>query len=195
MQTSTVTEGPQQAEVRPPLTLEALAQLDPSALAELFAGGDVDDDLTAMSGHPRGRVLAAPALRARLLVAALRWLAASPLILWEGKSFQAAEGAARGRGANRARLKGRAALFPFRTWIDRSVVDGRPCLVISYDVPRNPPVLRPVYDEVRRIGPELYLGRGCYRRRGRAARPVLWFALDAARQDRPLALPLPGDGA
>lgn len=175
-----------------PLTLDALAGLSAPELAVVFAGGTAHDDLTLLSGHPHGRLLVVPALKARPLVIALRWLAESPLILWEGKSFQAAPGVSRGRGANRARLGRRAAVFPFSTRVEGSVLDGRPCVVISYDVPRNARIVRPVYDEVRLVGPGLYLGRGTYRRRGRAARLLVWFALDAARQDPPLALPVPG---
>lgn len=193
MSTSTASHAARHGADGSALTLEGLTRLSSSSLADLFAQGEVDDDLTMLSGHPRGRVLAAPALGARPLAALLRWFAASPLILWEGKSFQAVDGMARGRGANRARVGRRLAVFPYRTWIERSEADGRPCFAISYDVPRNPRMLRPVYDELRRVGPELYLGRGGYRRRGRPARLLLWFALDTAQQDGPLALPVPGD--
>ena len=176
-----------------PWTLESLARLSSGALEVIFAAGSSDADLSRLSGHPHGRVLAVPALRARPLAFAVRWLASTPLILWEGKSFQAAPGASRGRGANRATLGGRAALFPFRTTSEASVVDGAPCIAISYDVPRNPRVMRPIYDELRLVAPDLYLGRGTYRRPGHAARLLMWFALDAAQQDGPLALPVPRD--
>jgi hypothetical protein len=158
----------------------------------VFASGAGPADVAELSGHPHGRVLAVPALQARPLAVGLRWLAATPLILWEGKSFVAAPGATWGRGANRARLGGRAALFPFRTTVEDSIVDGRPCFAISYDVPRTPRIMRPIYDELRLISPGLYLGRGTYRRAGRDARLLMWFALDAGRQDGPLAVPQPG---
>jgi hypothetical protein len=174
-------------QARGPTTLEALALLDADALAAVFRdGGPLG--LRALDGHPRGRVLAIPGRDAGRVAAALRAVHASSLWPWEGKSFDSAPGASEGAGINRVRFPVRAALFPFRTYRTASVVDGRPCLAIDYDVARGVRFARPIYDEVRDVGDGVYLGRGM--RRGRQGpRLVLWFALDTRIQDRPVPIP------
>ena len=182
--------SPTPVSTAPSWSLDELSQLGSADLEAVFAAGTAGaSDLSRLSGHPRGQVLAAPLLHRPRLARGVRWLAGTPLILWEGKSFQSAVDPARGRGANRAVVGQRLAVFPFTTAFAPSIVDGGPCVAISYDVPRNPRVMRPIYDELRCVAPALYLGRGTYRRHRRGARLMLWFAVDTARQDRPMALP------
>ncbi len=168
-----------------PSTLDTLARLDCSALEALFASAQ-PVALHALHGHPRGRVLAIPGLDAGPVAAVLRTLHASPMWPWEGKSFDSRAGATEGRGINRAQFVLRGGLFPFRTYETASVIDGGPCVAIDYDVPTNPASARPIYDEVRRAGNGLYLGRGMRRRSAREPKLVLWFALDSNVQDRPV---------
>lgn len=169
----------------PRRSLGALALLDSEALEELFAAADAFP-LESLQGHPRGRVLAVPGWDRGLAAGLLRRLHASSLWPWEGKSFASRPGAAEGRGINRALLPTHRGVFPFRTYSTASVVDGKPCLAIDYDVKQNPRAARPIYDEVRKLDEGLYLGRGMRRRPGREPRLVLWFALDSTLPDRPV---------
>jgi hypothetical protein len=166
-------------------SLDVLSLLDSEALEAVFASAGAFP-IASLQGHPRGRVLAIPKWDAGLVASGLRGLHASPWWPWEGKSFAVRPGAAEGAGINRVRLPTRRGLFPFRTFEANSVVDGKPCLAIDYDVPDNPGPARAIYDEVRRVDEGLYLGRGMRRRPGRAPRLVLWFGLDANVPDRPV---------
>jgi hypothetical protein len=168
-------------------SLSALALLDSRALEELFAKAEAFPP-DSLQGHPRGRVLAIPGWDRGLSSAFLRGLHASPVWPWEGKSFASRPGAAEGVGINRALVPLRRGVFPFRTYSTASVVDGKPCFAIDYDVARNPRVARAIYDEVRKVDDGLYLGRGMRRRPGREPSLVLWFALDATLPDRPVDL-------
>jgi len=114
----------------------------------------------------------------------LRWFAASGLNVWEGKSFIASQGASEGRGFNRVRVPFRRRAFSYRTFTADSLIDGKPCLVISYDVPENPAFARATYDELRSVGNGIYLGRGMKLRPGRDPKLLVWFALDTNHQDR-----------
>jgi hypothetical protein len=169
-------------------SLNSLSLLDSNALEGLFATAEAFRP-DALQGHPRGRVLAIPGLDHGVAAALLRGVHASRLWPWEGKSFSLRPGAAEGAGINRALVPVRRGLFSFRTYAAASVVDGKPCFAIDYDVPENPSPARPIYDEVRRVDDQLYLGRGMRRRAGRQPRLVLWFALDSSLQDRPVDIP------
>lgn len=162
-------------------TLDTLSLFDSETLEAVFASGE-RAALRELQGHPRGRVLAVPRVDSGWVAGVLRRLHASPVFPWEGKSFDAPAGTSAGIGINRVRGL-RAGLFPFRTYESLSLVDQAPCIAIDYDVPGNPAVARPIYDEVRRVGDGLYLGRGMRRRPGRDPRLLLWFGLDARIQD------------
>lgn len=97
---------------------------------------------------------------------------------WEGKSFQS-RGKDEGSGINRVRLGGRHRLFPFRTHFGPSVIDGQPALVLDYDDPDNPGVIRAIHDEVREVAPGLYFGPACLKKKAGGTSTALWFALDA----------------
>jgi hypothetical protein len=168
-------------------TLDTLALLDCEGLEALFASGE-PAALRELQGHPRGRVLAIPGFDSGWVADALRRVHASSAWPWEGKSFDAEAGSSRGVGINRVRLV-RTGLFPFRTYQAPSVVDGARCVAIDYDVPDNPARARSIYDEVRRVGEGLYLGRGMRRRPGRGPKLVLWFGLDARVQDAAVRMP------
>jgi hypothetical protein len=58
--------------------------------------------------------------------------------------------------------------------------------IVDYDVPQNPPRVRPIYDEVRRVDAGLHLGRGMRRPSKPTPRLVFWFALDATLPDAPV---------
>jgi hypothetical protein len=163
-------------------SLETLARLDAAQCEAMFADAE-GFPFDSLVGHPRGRVLAIPGRDRGAVGALMRALHASPAWIWEGKSFAARPGAVEGVGINRVRWFWRRAVFPFRTYPTASVVDGKPCFAIDYDIPQNPPRVRPIYDEVRRVDSGLYLGRGMRRTSGPTPRLVLWFALDATIPD------------
>lgn len=169
-------------------SLAELSLLESAALETLFGAAE-PLSLDSLQGHPRGRVLAIPGWDRGPVAALLRGLHASRGWPWEGKSFALRPGAAEGTGINRVFLPTHRGLFPFRTYATSSVVDGKPCFAIDYDVPENPRRARDVYDEVRKVDDQLYLGRGMRRRPGREPRLVLWFALDSSVPDRPVDIP------
>jgi hypothetical protein len=162
-----------------------LSLLDSAALESLFATAEAFP-FDSLQGHPRGRVLAIPGWDRGPVAALLRGLHASRWWPWEGKSFAIRSGAAGGVGINRVRLPTHRGMFPFYTYPTRSVVDGKPCFAIDYEVPDNPRRVHAIYDEVRRVDDGVYLGRGMRRRPGRDPRLVLWFALDLSIADRPV---------
>lgn len=159
--------------------LDALARMSFSELAAIYRGAEPPACVAALNGSREGRLLALAGGLGRGAAARwLRMLAASPLFPWRGKSFRAwGDGAGAGAGINRVRLLvPTVKIATFETRIAASVLDGRPCAVLDYDRPDNPWPLRRLRDELRRIGPELYLGPAMLRLRS-GPRPVLYFAV------------------
>jgi hypothetical protein len=169
-------------------TLDALAEMDCASLESLFASADAFP-MVALLGHPRGRVLAMPGLDRGVAAHALRVLHARSWWPWEGKSFAVRPGETEGCGTNRVLWPRRTGVFPFRTYQVASVVDGEPCFAIDYEVPENPERVRGIYDEVRRVDTDLFLGRGMRRRKNGDRALVLWFALDTCIQDASVTIP------
>lgn len=163
-------------------SLDSLSALGLDELEMLYASARAGK-LGDIAGHPRGRMLAVPGLTASLVFPVIRWFAQSPLMIWEGKSFTSEPGRTEGRGFNRVRLFGRRRAFSFRTLEAPSIVDGKPCLAIAYDVPENGKYAHAVYDELRHLGQGVYLGRGMRKVAGDAPQLLVWFALDTQHQD------------
>jgi hypothetical protein len=168
------------------LSPEALTRLSSAELEAMFANA-APFPLDALDGDPRGRALAVPGFDRGLPGAIVRAVHGSALLPWEGKTFAVRPGASEGIGINRVRIITRHARFPFKVYATQSVVDGRPCNAIDYDVPQNASIARPVYDELRAVEDGLFLGRGMRRVQGRSPRLLVWFALDARTPDRPVA--------
>jgi hypothetical protein len=165
-------------------TLETLAALDVDALGPVYAGGTVPASLAALDGHPRGRMLAVRKLDRGTVGGTLRAFAGGAAFPWGGKSF-ASESATTGSGINRVHLLGRHQLFPFHTRVAASAVDGRPTVVLDYDLPDNPWLIRQIHDEIREVSPGLFLGPAMWKTKGAPAF-VLWFALDTRAQAKPI---------
>jgi hypothetical protein len=109
----------------------------------------------------------------------VRALAASPRFVWDGKTFSA-RSEEEGSGINRIRIPGalgRQDLFPFHTSFGASALDGDPTLILDYDLPQNPPWIRKIHDEIREVGPGLFLGPAMWKSAS-GATTLLWFALD-----------------
>ena len=111
-------------------------------------------------GTLRGTVVALPGTPLAAPIAAL-----THALLWQGKVVS------RGRGLLKNKLTPlrlrlvKALVGPGPSW-----VDGRPCVVLDYS--RTSLVARLVRDELRLVGPHLYLGVVWLGRRR-----VLWFTL------------------
>jgi hypothetical protein len=141
----------------------------------------------AADGALVGRMLAVRSLPAPIAGPLRRW-AASASFLWEGKTFRATD-EREGVGHNRVyvpRALGHQNLFPFDTRFGASAIDGKPTLVLDYDLAVNPTYIRHVHDEIREVSPGLFLGPAMWRSAigAHAARDerktlLLWFALDA----------------
>jgi hypothetical protein len=155
-----------------PLTLTRLASLDAEALGEIYAKGTVPE-FHDLDGTPRGRMLAfaGPLGRGRPFHA-LQTFAGSRYFPWDGKSFSSK--GKLGKGINRVRRVGD--LFKFETRIGPSALDGKPCLILDYDLSSNPWVIRQIHDELRQVSSRLYLGPAMWKTRTQP-KLVLFFAI------------------
>ena len=87
----------------------------------------------------------------------------------------------RGAGINRVfmpRVFGHQNLFPFNTSFGPSALDGKPTLILDYDLDANPGYIRHIHDEVREVAEGLFLGPAMWKG-AREKTLVLWFALDS----------------
>jgi hypothetical protein len=148
------------AEPRRPVALldeAALLAMTNTALDELFRvapAGAVPD------GNMTGTVLAFPGTPLARPLAAL-----TRLLLWQGKVVNRRRGVLKNK-LTPLRLRAVVALVePAPSW-----VDDRPCVLLDYS--RTSLVARPVRDELRLVGPHLYLGVAWLGRRR-----ALWFTL------------------
>jgi hypothetical protein len=155
------------------LTLERLAAMDAIALRGAYESGE-PPSLRELDGAPRGRMLAfAGPLGQGRAFETLRRFAASRYFPWEGKSFHA-NNERDGRGINRVRNLGD--WFRFETSLGPSAIDGKPCLVLDYDLSPNPWAIRQIHDELRRVSPRLFLGPAMWKAKP-GPRLVLFFAI------------------
>lgn len=161
------------------LTLDTLAARSLDELDALYRGATVSSSMHAADGALVGRMLAVRGLPGPLAGSLRRW-ARSHAFVWEGKTFQASSDTA-GVGHNRVNLPGalgRQNLFPFDTLFGPSAIDGKPTLILDYDLDVNPGYIRHIHDEIRELSPGLFLGPAMWKT-ARDKRLVLWFALDA----------------
>jgi hypothetical protein len=160
-------------------TLSSLSRESFPSLAALYARAASPTSLSDLSGTPKGRMLAVRGVSpGEFFGARLRTFAGSQAFVWDGKSFSAHSPRA-GQGINRVRVPGvlgSQQLFPFHTSIGPSRVDGRPAILLDYDLKENPGYIRRIHDEVRPLGHGLYLGPAMWKHRERVT-TVLFFAL------------------
>ena len=161
------------------LTLDTLAHRSYATLEALYRAAQPPRSMHAVDGAPKGRMLAVRWVDGAPVARLLRAFAASPAFVWDGKTFSA-HSDGDGEGINRIRIPGalgRQDLFPFHTRFAASALDGAPTLVLDYDLPRNPPYIRKIHDEIREVAPGLFLGPAMWKA---ASGPttILWFALD-----------------
>ena len=167
--TTPITADPQP---RPP-HVDELAVMTVDALGALYRRASVPDRLDPLDGAPRGRMLTLvpPLERYRESIAEL---ARADWFPWRGKSFRSFDGQT-GDGINR--VIGLGSQFPFHLRFGASEIDGEPAILLDYDRPENPWVIRQIHDELRQVGPSLFLGPAMWRARPRP-KLVLWFAID-----------------
>jgi hypothetical protein len=159
--------------------LDGLARKTFAELDALYRGATVSSTMHAADGALVGRMLAVRGLPTPLAKQVRRW-AGSRSFLWEGKTFQASSDTT-GVGHNRIFVPGvfgHQNLFPFDTSFGPSALDGKPTLILDYDLEVNPGYIRHVHDEIREISEGLFLGPAMWKS-GNNKTLVLWFALDS----------------
>ncbi len=169
----------------PVLGLDDLAQRSGEQLELLYRAAAPPASMHAVDGALVGRMLAIRGMPAMLAAPLRRW-AASRSFVWEGKTFEAF-GDERGSGHNRVHVPsvlGRQNLFPFATSFAASAIDGKPTLVLDYDLDVNPGAIRRIHDEIREVSASVFLGPAMWKRAHDKVL-VLWFALDANAAARP----------
>lgn len=158
-------------------TLDDLAKLSSEELARLYREAPAPVSVERLVGTPKGRMLAVRGTDGTPLFSVLGFLASRRRFPWDGKSFGVL-GPHEGTGINRMKLLPlRFDLFPFRTRIEPSAVDGRPCVCLDYEQPGNPFFIARIRDEIREIAPDLWLGPAMAKTK-KGAVHVLWFAVD-----------------
>ncbi|HEY4183326.1 MAG TPA: hypothetical protein VGM90_41165 [Kofleriaceae bacterium] len=167
-----------------PDSLDALARCSIDELTAIYRGATVSRSMHAADGALKGRMLTVRSLPGPLSKAVKRWAGSSSFV-WEGKTFQASSDT-RGVGHNRVaipRALGRQNLFPFDTLFGESAIDGKPTLLLDYDLDVNPNYIRHVHDEIREVVPGLFLGPAMWKSAIKTPVSdktlVLFFALDA----------------
>lgn len=159
----------------PSLDLAGLRRLEFDQLEALYRAGKKPSAISDLDGDAKGAMLAWRSPARGPLAWLLRVFGASSIFPWEGKSFQS-QSSELGKGINRINLLRRMRWFPFRTRFDASFLDGQPSFILDYSGPGNPPLIRSIVDEVRQVGPGLYLGPAALVVRGKP-RPILFFAV------------------
>ncbi len=160
-------------------SLDSLAERSLEDLDALYRAAAVPSTMRAADGALVGRMLAVRGLPGPLAAPLRRW-AAAPSFVWEGKTFQAASDT-HGTGHNRVHVPGvlgRQNLFPFATSFGPSALDGKPTLILDYDLEVNPSFIRRIHDEIREVSPGVFLGPAMWKT-GADPALVLWFALDS----------------
>ena len=161
-------------------SLDSLSRKTSDDLDALYRAATVSKTMHAADGALVGRMLAVRGMPGALAKPLRNW-AASRSFVWEGKTFQASSDT-RGVGHNRIyvpNLFGHQNLFPFDTSFGPSAIDGRPTLILDYDLEVNPGYIRHVHDEIREVSEGLFLGPAMWKGRGDRKTLVLWFALDS----------------
>jgi hypothetical protein len=160
-------------------SLDSLSRKTSDELDALYRAASVSKTMHAADGALVGRMLAVRGLPGPLAGSLRRW-AASRSFVWEGKTF-AASSDTKGVGHNRVFIPGvfgHQNLFPFDTLFGPSAIDGKPTLILDYDLEVNPGYIRHIHDEVREVAEGLFLGPAMWKR-GNDKTLVLWFALDS----------------
>jgi hypothetical protein len=164
----------------PPKTLEmddlkvrSFRQLD-----ELYRHLPEPDSVRHLAGRWHGELLAVRGMSRFGLPRLMRAFADSPLFPWQGKRVKDSPRLA-GEGSNQLSFPGYSGDHaPFSIRVEDSLVDGRACLALNYDISDNIRLLRSLRDELREVSPGLYMGPATLRFGDRAV-VLFYFALSA----------------
>jgi hypothetical protein len=158
-----------------PLDLTTLRQMNYHELERLYRSANRPSALADLNGDARGAMLAWRSPQGGPIAWLLRKMGASSGFPWEGKTFQS-QNDEQGEGINRIHLLRNMRWFPFGTRFDASFLDGQPTFVLDYSGRGNPPLISSIVDEVREVGPGLYMGPAALKVNGKP-RPILFFAV------------------
>ena len=163
------------AQARQEYDLATLQDMSASELSFAYRRAAPASALNMLDGERKGTLLTlvGPLSRGRAK-RLTRKIAASSRFPGLGKTFQS-WASERGSGINRVRFLGERLWFHFETRIDASELDQAPCVVLDYSQADKPWPLRQVRDELRQVGPDLWLGVGTVR-----SHVVLYFAITTA---------------
>lgn len=139
----------------PQLTLDDLSALGPDELMELYRQARTPQ-LADLDGKLAGRMLTMPRAQEPHVKRWLQSFAGSGAFPWQGKTFEH-ETAGHGHGVNRL-FGERVDWFHFETYVGPSNAGDFDAVHLDYSHDRNPPLVRDVKDEVREVGPGLWLG-------------------------------------
>lgn len=159
------------------MTADDLKSLSLEELEAVYKQGSCPKSMASLSGTPKGWCLAVLNTRDNVVGGILRKFGDAKVFPWHGKSFEA-HNANSGKGINRINLTvTNQDWFPFDTRFEDSKVDGGKCIVLDYDKPENPWFIRKIHDELREVGPKLFLGPAMWKTKSGAV-TVLYFAID-----------------
>lgn len=164
-------------QLRPRLTLDDLSAMSSAELDALYRSGRVPTDMTALDNKPKGRMLAIRGVSDTALARLIVPISKLGIFPWDGKSLTST-GTLTSDGINRIGVGRRFDLFPFKTRVETSVIDGEPTIYLDYEQPGNPIFIRKIRDELREVAPKLFLGPAMWKTGPSSAQLVLWFALD-----------------
>lgn len=162
------------------LTLDALSEKSASELEALYRQGTLPRHFSALDGTPKGRMLAIRHVDKTPLFGPISAVSKLTVFPWDGKSFKAT-GEQSGEGINRINLVGKFNWFPFKTYVQPSVIDGKDCIYLDYEQPGNPFFIAKIRDELREVSPGLFLGPAMWKTANGGAALILWFAIDTTR--------------
>jgi hypothetical protein len=167
------------------LKLDDLMNRGSEELEALFIGGETPT-IEEINGPTRGRVLSGKVLG--LSSQNLRQVYNLPWLPWMGKAFSPISSQA-GEGKNRLRFGFfKPQMFRFETRILPPMMGTKDVFSLNYDLPENPWFIRQIRDDVKRVGPGLYLGTANFKWKGNHEF-VLYFGLELLNyQEKPVHL-------
>ncbi|MBF0398046.1 MAG: hypothetical protein HQK78_14800 [Desulfobacterales bacterium] len=160
------------------MTIDTLAEKNVDELDLIYRNGILPSSFKALDGMPKGRMLSIKYIDKTPLSFFIKYFAGSGLFPWEGKSFKSNNNI-EGSGINRIQIMNTLKFnwFPFKTKIVPSIIDGRDCILLDYDLPENPWFIRKIRDELRKVSNHLFLGPAMWKNNKGGADLVLWFAI------------------
>lgn len=163
------------------LTLNDLSEKSVAELDNLYRQGTMPTSFSVLDGTPKGRMLAIRGIDKTPLFGPISLFSKASVFPWDGKSFKSINDH-QGTGINRINLTVlKQRWFPFNTRVEPSVIDGKDCIYLDYDLPENPWFIRKIRDELREISPGLFLGPAMWKDGKGGASLVLWFAIDTTQ--------------